>query len=149
MSYSELRKGRFSEGGRVYFVTTVTKGRRTLFTSFKLARLVIKSLVILEYKFDITIIAWVVMPDHIHLLIRLEGIDELSEVIKSLKSNSALAINRSSGRIGSLWQANFYDHALRTDESIVDVARYIIMNPVRAGLVKSVKDYSHWDYIYL
>jgi len=44
-----------------------------------------------------------------------------------------------------IWQDGYHDHALRAEESLEDVARYIVMNPVRAGLVKSVREYPLWD----
>jgi len=45
----------------------------------------------------------------------------------------------------AIWQAGYHDHALRKEEDIRDVARYIVMNPVRAGLVRSVREYPLWD----
>ena len=48
-----------------------------------------------------------------------------------------------------IWQAGYYDHAIRKDEDIVNIARYIIANPIRAGLVKKVGDYPHWHAIWL
>jgi putative transposase len=52
-------------------------------------------------------------------------------------------------RKGRIWQDGFHDHALRKEEAVIDAARYIVANPLRAGLVGSVKDYSHWDAIWL
>jgi len=49
---------------------------------------------------------------------------------------------------GEVWQEGFHDHALRREEDLQATARYIIGNPVRAGLVPSVRDYPHWDAIW-
>jgi hypothetical protein len=57
---------------------------------------------------------------------------------------SAHKLNRQIGRTGSIWQEGFHDHAIRREERLRDTARYIIANPVRAGLAKSVRDYPHW-----
>ncbi|MFC5526621.1 transposase [Rhodanobacter ginsengisoli] len=46
---------------------------------------------------------------------------------------------------GRLWEKGFHDHALRRDESVEKAARYIIANPVRAGLVRDPMDYPYWD----
>jgi REP element-mobilizing transposase RayT len=54
-------------------------------------------------------------------------------------------IERGPERPRIIWQEGYYDHALRSEESLPDVARYIVMNPVRAGLVKSIRDYPLWD----
>ena len=43
------------------------------------------------------------------------------------------------------WQSGFHDHALRTEEDVRNVARYVIANPQRAGLVEHVSDYPWWD----
>lgn len=48
-----------------------------------------------------------------------------------------------------LWAPGFHDHALRREESIVDAARYIVLNPVRAGLVRCAGDYPFWDAVWL
>jgi uncharacterized protein with ACT and thioredoxin-like domain len=44
-----------------------------------------------------------------------------------------------------IWQQDFHDHALRMEEDVKSVARYIVANPLRAGLVMKIGDYSHWD----
>jgi putative transposase len=48
-----------------------------------------------------------------------------------------------------VWQRGFHDHALRKEEDIVSVARYIVANPVRDGLVRRIGDYPHWDAVWL
>jgi putative transposase len=51
-------------------------------------------------------------------------------------------------RSGSVWLPGFHDHALRAEEATADVVRYIIENPVRAGLVKEVGAYPYWNMIW-
>jgi putative transposase len=70
---------------------------------------------------------------------------KLSSAIRGVKYASARRINRYLGRSGSIWQDGYHDHALRREENIREVARYIVANPLRAGLVKSVRQYPHWD----
>jgi putative transposase len=56
----------------------------------------------------------------------------------------------SARRIGRrIWQTGFHDHALRADEDVVRVARYIVANPLRAGLVSSPGEYPHWDAVWV
>nr|WP_305800402.1 hypothetical protein [Thiolapillus sp.] len=50
---------------------------------------------------------------------------------------------------GTLWQPAYYDHALRKEDNHKEIARYIVANPLRGGLVKSLGDYPHWDSIWL
>jgi len=94
-------------------------------------------------------IAWVVMPDHVHWLFQLGEDFTLSQVMKQLKARSALKINASLGREGPVWQRGFYDHAIRHDKDLRTVSRYIVANPLRAGLVQQLGDYPLWDAIWL
>ena len=90
-------------------------------------------------------LAFVIMPDHLHWLIQLSGVRSLSRSVNTVKSFATRRINRK----GRLWQPGFYDRAMRKEDDIVDVARYIIANPVRAGIVRSVGKYALWDVIWL
>ena len=94
-------------------------------------------------------LAWVVMPDHVHWLFQLGEYMDLSAAIKRFKARSARRVNDYLHRQGALWQKSFYDHALRKDEDVQGVARYIVANPLRAGLVEHVGDYPLWDAIWL
>ena len=73
----------------------------------------------------------------------------LSRVVKTLKARSALTINRQLGQNGSIWQRAYYDRAARKDEDIREIARFIIANPLRAGLAQNIGDYPHWDCIWM
>ena len=64
-------------------------------------------------------------------------------MIKSTQSKATVQIG------APLWQTGYYDHAIRKDEDIQAIARYIVANPIRAGLVTKVGDYSHWDAVWL
>lgn len=94
-------------------------------------------------------LAWVLMPDHVHWLIRLGSGQGLGAVVNRLKSGSARATNRALRRSGPLWTAAFHDHGLRADEDLRRSARYVIANPVRAGLVQRIGDYPFWNAIWL
>ena len=140
----ELRKGRFSQTGLFYLITTVTEQRQPVFRDLWNARLLIRELREADALGWSTTWAFVVMPDHLHWLAEL-GDSELSRLVLRVKSCSAIAVNRALGRSGRLWQKGFHDHALRREEDLQAIARYIVANPLRAGLVTSVRDYPHWD----
>jgi len=84
------------------------------------------------------------MPDHLHLLLRL-GETGLSTVVKRLKARSGVLLNRKIGRAGRFWEPGFHDHALRREEDLITAARYIVANPLRAGLVSRISDYPYWN----
>ena len=143
-----LRRGRFSQEGGVYLITTVTDQRVPWFQVFSFAQLICRHIdhgVCLK---DACNLCWVVMPDHIHLLLQL-GETELSVVMKRLKARTAIALNREIGRRGRFWAPGFHDHALRKEEDLLAVSRYIVANPLRAGLVKSLSDYPYWNAVWL
>lgn len=136
--YSDLRKGRRSECHRAYHVTTGTRGRERLFEDFGRARLVVRELNRLDEEGRTATLCFVLMPDHLHWLFTLrEG--SLPDAMQRFKGRS------SRRACHPLWQANYFDHALRRDESVVAVARYILANPLRAGLASTLGDYPHWD----
>ena len=89
------------------------------------------------------------MPNHLHWLFQLESGD-LATVLKLFKARSGKVINHCRGTPGEqIWQRGFHDHALRKEEDLVATARYIIANPLHAGLVQTITDYPHWDAIWL
>ncbi len=88
------------------------------------------------------------MPDHFHWLIEL-GDSSLDELMRRVKTNSARVINRQRSSSGPLWQAGYHDRALRQEEDVQAVARYVVANPLRAGLVARLGDYPLWDAIWL
>jgi len=94
-------------------------------------------------------LAFVLMPDHLHWLLQLTGDRSLSGCVNTVKSFATRTINGISGRQGRLWQKGFYDRAIRREEDLVGIARYIVANPVRAGIARSVREYPHWDAIWL
>ena len=143
-SSHKMRKGRVSLQNQIYLLSFVTEGREPRFSDFHCARLIIRSL---KKSRHTKTLAFVVMPDHVHWLIQLLEDASLSRVVQTVKSVSAHQINQYLERRGQFWQDGFHDHALRKEEAVIEAARYIVANPIRAGLVKSVKDYSHWDAV--
>jgi putative transposase len=88
------------------------------------------------------LIAYCFMPDHLHLLIK--GGCEASDCrafVRRAKQYSGFYYAKAHG--GKLWQRYGYDHVLRDEEKTAIVARYILNNPVRAGLVKRIEDYPY------
>jgi REP element-mobilizing transposase RayT len=144
----DLRKGRFSEHGRTYLITAVVQDRCPIFADWKIGRLLVDELRASEKSGVAQSLAWVVMPDHLHWLVTLHS-GNLPALMQRIKGHSAISINRALCSQGRLWQKGFHDHALRKDEDVQTVARYIVANPLRAGLVERIGDYSLWDAIWL
>jgi len=144
-----LRLGRISERERPYLVTTVTHNRDDRFNDLYCARAVISQIRDQDSAGRCETLAWVLMPDHLHWLFVLKC-DDLSSLIGRFKQASSAEVNRLSGSVGqTVWQRGFHDRAVRRGEDIKAMARYIVVNPLRAGLVDNIGEYPHWDATWL
>lgn len=141
---SQLLKGRYSEQGRIYLLTTVTEQRRPIFSDFHIGRLMVSQLRQAHDQGIVDSIAWVVMPDHCHWLFELRQ-KTLGELMCRIKSRSSVTVNNASQSSGRLWQKGYHDRALRREDDLKATARYIVQNPIRAGLATRIGDYPLWD----
>ena len=137
-----LRKGRFSEPGRIYVITMVTLNRRPVFVDFESARAIVQVMMGHEEFGFAQTLCFVVMPDHVHWMMQLGKRKELAATVQSLKSLARRKIGQ------PIFQKGYYDHALRRQEDVQALARYIVANPLRVGLVERINDYPHWDAIW-
>jgi REP element-mobilizing transposase RayT len=145
---NRLRTGRYAEPNRIYLLTTNTLGREPVFADYALGRLVVHQF---RRAHDLGLaksLAWVVMPDHFHWLVELENCS-LRKLMRQTKSLITRDVNLSNGRGGPLWQQGYHDRALRREEDLVQLARYVVANPLRAGLVEKLGDYPLWDAIWV
>ena len=149
MSYNKLRLGRTSITRQIYLVTAVTTQRRRIFEDLYCGRLVVNALRELDYDQYTRTLAFVVMPDHVHWLFELLPNNTLAKALNLFKGRSSRRLNQLLATSGHIWQPSFHDHAVRTEESLVETARYVIMNPVRAGLVGRIDSYPLWDCIWV
>ncbi|AEY02069.1 hypothetical protein GU3_11570 [Oceanimonas sp. GK1] len=149
MTYQDALAGRCSLEGQIYHVTICTWRRYPFFDNYWAGRQVVKTLCHLERQQLAHSMAWVLMPDHLHWLFQLNHSASLSGVVHTFKGRSARIVNCYLRRTGACWQRGFYDHAIRQEEDVQQIARYIIANPLRAGLVKRVGDYPLWDAVWV
>ncbi|MBZ5619465.1 MAG: transposase [Acidobacteriia bacterium] len=89
--------------------------------------------------------AWVVMPNHVHLLITPRV--DVPALLRRLKGASARESNKLLGRTGQpFWQDESYDRRVRSADEFQRIENYILQNPVRAGLARSAEEYP-WSSI--
>jgi putative transposase len=146
--YRHLRKGRISIPGQIYLLTTVCADRRSLFANPGRASATV--LVLREQRLwrDSTAMCWVLMPDHLHLMLALGESESLAHAmnrIKSVTSRAARAVGRD---VGVVWMPGFHDRALRRDDDVLAAMRYVLANPVRAGLLLSLEAYPYRQCIW-
>jgi len=140
--YANLRKGRKNLPHHAYHITFVTKHRKPVFNDFFHATVMRLSLQSSDKSNLTETMAFCIMPDHVHWLFLLKN-DSLSRVVSRAKAMFSRSLKK------KLWQEGFYDHGIRSDESLKEIARYIVANPLRAKLVDSIGEYPHWDATWL
>lgn len=89
------------------------------------------------------------MPDHVHWLVQLGDVTPLARTVSCMKAASTRAVNQQRGVPAAVWARAYHDSGLRKDDDLRLVARYLIANPLRAGLVERVGDDPIWDAIWL
>jgi REP element-mobilizing transposase RayT len=87
------------------------------------------------------LLAWCVMPNHVHMLIETREGYPLSEVVHSWKSFTAKEINHLLGRSGMVWAADYFDRYIRDDAHLQGAIEYIESNPAEAGLARRPEDW--------
>ena len=115
----------------------------------RIAQIVVNSIMYRNGKwFDI--LAYCIMPNHVHLvLIPYESSDtadySLTKIMHNIKRNSANHANKLLGRTGAFWQHESYDHFARDEKELERIIKYVIYNPVKAGLTD---DWTKWKWTY-
>ena len=89
------------------------------------------------------LLAWVIMPNHVHALIETWSGHPISEIGQAWKSFTAKEANRLLGRAGRFWQPEYFDRSVRDERHLSEAIRYIHDNPVKAGLVR---DPGEWPF---
>ncbi|GHD75401.1 hypothetical protein GCM10007164_27410 [Luteimonas padinae] len=143
-----LRRGCWSQPGGIYLLTFVTEGRRPWFAEWDPASRIARALASVEAWGDVSLLCWVLMPDHWHGVLQLGSREPLSRCVGRARAH-ATRTWKPPGDGPRLWQRSFHDRALRAEERLVDVARYVVMNPLRAGLVRRIGDYPYWDAVWI
>lgn len=147
--HAALRRGRASVAGQVYLLTFTTHERRAWFADPAAAFAVSRALDDRRLWASSRLLAWVLMPDHWHGLVELGAHDYVPSLVQRVKTNTARRARQAMPSIERVWATAYHDRALRAEESLVDAARYVVMNPVRAGLVRRVGDYPFWNAVWV
>ena len=133
---------RVNEPGHVHFWTISCHRRLAFFHHDGIKTIVVAALGRLQAKFGICIVGYVVMPDHVHGIVWIEGDDDvkresgrsrpgLTDVMSAFKSISARRANAALGSAGrQVWQRSFYDRVIRTERELLVAREYIVDNPM-------------------
>jgi len=130
---------RFQESRQVHFLTFSCYHRRPNFLSANACATFVSALERVREHYDLCVYGYVVMPEHVHLLVSEPEHSNLAQAIKSLKQGVArkLALRAPD----SFWQARYYDFNVWSERKFVEKLRYIHRNPVNRGLVTRPEDW--------
>jgi REP element-mobilizing transposase RayT len=98
-------------------------------------------------RYQIAIIAYCLMPNHYHFLLRQDGEVALSRVVGWLFNAYVLAVNNQQGRSGTLFEGRFRDVQVDKEGYLIHLCRYIHANPVKAGLVADPGEWPYSNYL--
>ena len=126
----------FDVDGSIYFVTTSLSEKTRSFSEGE-AKIVEETILDSASRKEIMLYAYVIMPDHIHLLFRPINLG-ISKAIQLIKGRASRKINK-----GSFWQKGFFDFAILTDKKFKEKFNYIHYNPVKKRLVEKAEDYKY------
>jgi putative transposase len=133
----------YSGSDATYFITLCTNGKQAYFRKPQVAQYIADEI---NYRArtaeEILVFAYCIMPDHLHLLLKLnDGYGKtLQNWVAAFKRYTARLLNQLEN-ITPLWQNNFYEHVVRTDESMKGIAEYIVHNPIRKNMVSDWQEY--------
>jgi putative transposase len=141
--HKNLREGRFSDINSLYFITINAVDRRPFLSLPVLFSAVLESLANLHERQIIEPLCFVALPEHIHLVFQLLQ-TSLAKVISPLKSYSALRTNAALGRSGPVWARQYFEHRIRSNESLNQIIDYCRNNPVRRELATTTTEWRYW-----
>jgi putative transposase len=125
-----------------YFVTTQSWGRRALFRVDELARLLVGTLYEYRSRGSFLLHEFVIMPDHLHLMLTPKGIT-LERSMQLIKGGYSHAVGETGRTNLEIWQPGFTDHRIRDRADYLHHRDYIYQNPVRAGLCAVPQEYAY------
>lgn len=124
-----------------YFITTTAYGRQRLFVSDAVNEVLVGALDFCRGALLFQILGYVIMPDHMHILVLPEGEADITRIMHSFKNYTGRTIKKMLGLETPVWQHQFYDHVIRSDADLRARLEYMHGNPIRQGLVERIEAY--------
>ncbi len=148
--------------GHAHFITLVVNKRMSVFLNSETARKAMQAVEFYQKNFSIKILGYVIMPDHIHLIVWPQDKKSLEEFVRDFKKYLAKEIleqltlsEKTKLLLGKpqkrnhrfqIWQKDYYDFNIYNQDILSEKLNYIHYNPVRKGLVENPEDYPYSSY---
>jgi putative transposase len=125
-----------SEKGLTFFVTTGIMDKIRVFDKPESAKLVLETLQFFRKRNEIELYGYVVMPEHVHFMVKLTGNETISNIVKRMKTFASRQLGPD-----VQWEKGFWSEVIEGREFGLQKLKYIHENPVRKGLVAQAEDY--------
>lgn len=132
-----------SNANREYIEECLNKGYGECLLKRKECAEIVENLLLSGNNLNYETISWIIMPNHVHAIIKMKQGNSLSNIVKIWKGRSAFEINKMLGHRGSFWQRDYFDRYIRNERHLLAAIDYVHMNPVKAGLVNKSED---WEF---
>jgi putative transposase len=126
---------------RYFFVTTNTSMGRHLLQSERNANLLIDTLRSLMVEGKFILHDFVIMPDHLHLLLEVDHKTTIEKAMQFIKGRYSHRIKSECGYLGEVWQRGFAEKQVKTEADMEACRKYIAQNPVKAGLASEIDEF--------
>ena len=133
---------RGQQGGYVYHVINRGNGRTTVFHKTQDYEAFLSLLVEAKKRHRVKIFGFCLMPNHFHLVLEPAHQTALSQFMQWLLTSHVRRYHQHYGSSGHVWQGRFKSFAVQRDEHLITVLRYILQNPVRAGLSSTAREWA-------
>ncbi|MGD1996805.1 MAG: transposase [Anaerolineae bacterium] len=139
---------RYYVPGAIVFITQVVQHREPVFQNRDCLELLLVTLRRVKTLHPFSMLGYVFLPDHFHLLIKPTGKSNFSQIMHSLKPNFTKAYKRMMGITGPVkfWQKRFWDHIIRDEAELRRTLDYVHYNPVKHGLATRPEDWKHSSF---
>ena len=139
---------RYYEAGQIVFITQVVKDRQTEFCDPFSQALFTTTLYRVKSIHPFNLLAYILLPDHFHILIQPKNLSNFSQIMHSFKSNFT-KLYKDHFKITntfSFWQKRFWDHVIRNEKDLENHIHYIHFNPIKHGYVNKPEKWENSSY---
>jgi len=140
------RKPRVSIAGVAEHVIQRGNNRQAIFTCDSDMKAYVTWLKQYSKKYKVDIHAWVLMSNHVHILCSPSSHSAISQMMQSLGRMYVMYFNKAYKRSGTLWEGRYRSCLVQNEKYLLELYRYIELNPVRAGMVQDPSEYSWSSY---
>jgi putative transposase len=126
-----------------YFITICAHMQQNLFQREEVAELMVATFLKYRDAGEFELHEYVVMPNHVHLLLSIDDQQRLSRVIQLVKGGFSHSLHENDIVLRAVWEQRYYDRRVRDENEFAEFARYIRQNPVRKGLAEKAEDYPY------